>query len=153
MKYVIVCLLVFAVVFLRLCEGSPIRSWKAVFLTGVSLCFIVCCYVSWAFPAPPSPQPRSEKIAANKAELERTFRRIAGVRAAAIEGQVIRLDFAEDKPLAEFKRIALQTGGTAAHFLETYKTNRMEVFITVNGRSRYTLVYDTRSGIVDETTF
>jgi hypothetical protein len=154
MKYAVACVLIFAVLaLLRFFEGSPIRSWKAIVLTGIPLSFIVCYYLSCAFPAPPPPQPRSEKVAVNKAELERTFRRIAGVNYAKIEGPLIYLNFVEDKPLSEFKSIARQTGGTAAHLLQMYNTNRVVVFVTVNGQNRYALVYDTQTGIVDETTF
>lgn len=154
MKYAVVCLVVFAFLgCLKFFEGSPFRSWKAVLFTAIPLSFVVCYYISCAFPAPPPPPPRTEKVAANKAELERTFRRIAGVSGASINGQEIRLDFAQDKPLSEFKQIARQTGGTAANFLSINKTNRMFVFITVNGRNRYELVYDTQTGVVDETSF
>ena len=152
MKFALACLVVFAVlIFLRYCEGSPVRTWKAVVLAGVLLSVAVCYYVRWAFPPPPPPQPREEKIALNQAELERTFRRIAGVRAASIEGPVVRLDFAEDKPVEEFRRIAQSTCGTAAHFLSLYKTNRMVIFISVNGRQRFALAYDTQRGVLDET--
>ena len=152
MKFTLACLLVFAVlIFLRYCEGSPIRTWKSVVIAGVLFSIVVCYYVRWAFPSPPPPQPREEKIALNKAELERTFRRIAGVRAASIEGSVVRLDFAEDKPVSEFRHIAQSTGATATHFLSPHNTNRMVVFITVNGRQRYSLAYDTQRGVLDET--
>ena len=153
MKYAVACLLVCAVlVLLKFLEGSPIRSWKAVILTAIPLSFSVCLYLSWAFPAPP-PQPRAEKVAANKAELERTFRRIAGANYAKIDGPLIYLNFAEDKPLSEFKNIARWTGGAAAHFMQMYNTNRVAVFVTVNGRNRLALVYDTQTGVVDETAF
>lgn len=68
MKYAVACLLVCAVlVLLKFLEGSPIRSWKAVILTAIPLSFAACWYLSWAFPAPPPPQPRAERVAANKA--------------------------------------------------------------------------------------
>ena len=154
MKYATVCLVVFAILGgLRFFQNSPIRSWKAVFLAGIPLSFVICYYISCAFLPPLPPQPRAEKVQANRAELERTFRRIEGISSAAINGHEIRLDFAQDKPLAEFKQIARQTGGTAANFLALNSTNRMVVFITVNGRNRYELTYDTGQGVVDETSY
>ena len=151
MKFALACVLVFAILgFLRCCEGSPVRTWKAVFISGTLLCIAVCYYLNWAYPPPPPLPPRAEKVALNKAELERTFRHIAGVHAASIEGSVVRLDFREDKPMAELRRIALSTCGTAAHFLGLHETNRMSVFITVNGRQRIALVYDTRQGVMEE---
>jgi hypothetical protein len=152
MKFALICLLLFAVLsFLRFCEGSPIRTWKAVAIAGVFLSFVAWHYLRWAFPAPPPPPPREEKIALNKAELERTFRRIAGVRAATIEVPVVRLDFSTDKTVSEFRHIAQSAGATAAHFLSLHNTNRIVVFITVNGHQRYSLAYDTQRGVVDET--
>jgi hypothetical protein len=153
MIYAAICLAVFAVLtFLKFCEDSPIRSWKSVLFTGVPLAFIVCYYVSCAFPTPP-PQARAEKVAANKAELERTFRRIEGVSHARIDEPVIELNFAYDKPLQELKQIARQTGGTAAHFLKLDKTNQITVRISIRGRNRYEMEYDTERGVISEHEF
>jgi hypothetical protein len=154
MKYALVCVAVVGILALLKCvEGSPLRSWKSVFLLAAPLSFLVCYYISCAFPPPPLPQPRSAKVVLNKGELERTFRRIEGVDRASIDGPVIRLNFTQDKPLAEFKSIARRTGGTAAHFLKLNETNRVVVLISIGGRSRYALVYDTATGVVDETSF
>ena len=154
MKYALIYLVVFVVLgCLKYFEGSPIRSWKSACFISIPLGLMVCWYASVAFPPPPPPLPRADKVAANRAELERTFRRISGVNGASITGQIIRLDFAQDKTSAEFKSIAQQTCGTAATFLKINETNRMTVFITVNGRDRCALTYDARTGVMDETGF
>ncbi len=78
MKYVAALSVVLAMlVFLKYCEGSPFRTWKSVFLTGVPLGLMAGYYFSCALPAKPPPLPQSQKAAAYKAELERTFRRMA----------------------------------------------------------------------------
>lgn len=151
MKFAIICLLIFAALtFLRYCEDSPIRSWKVVASVGLILGFVTWHYLKWAFPPAPPLPPREEKVALNKAELERTFRRIADVRTASIEGNLIRLDFNAEKPDSEFRRIALSTGGTAANFLSLHSTNRMLVVISVNNRQRYSMMYDTQRGVLEE---
>ena len=89
MKYAIVALIVFAIlIFLKFCEGSPFRSWKSVILTGIPLSFIIGYYLGHAFPAPAPPPPRSERILAYRAELQRNLRHIAGVKQAAIHGSI-----------------------------------------------------------------
>ncbi len=153
-KYSAACLIIFALLaFLKFVEDSPIRSWKTVFFTTISLSFIVCYYISCAFPPPPPPQPRNAKVASNRAELERTFRRIAGVDRASINGSEIEINFAEDKPIAELKSIAQQTGGTAAYFLQLNGTNHITMHISVRGQKRYRMEYETGRGVVDEQEF
>jgi hypothetical protein len=151
MWYVIACLLVLgSLTLLRFTEGSPIRSWKAVFLTGLPLAFVVCYYRSCAFPPLPPPQSRSEKVALNKAELERTIRRVQGVRWGRIDEGIIQMDFSEEKSREQLKQIALSVGVTTAHFMRTWETNRVMVIMTINGGNRYAAVYDTRLGIIEE---
>lgn len=151
MRYAVICLSVLGVLtLLRFLEGSPIRSWKAVFLTGLPLAFIACLYVNRAFPPPPPPLPRSAKALRNQAELERTIRRIEGVRWGKIDHGIIQMDFDREKPRSELKEIALRVGATAAHFTRVWETNRVLVVISINGRNRYAVVYDTQRGIVDE---
>lgn len=151
MRYAVACILAVSVLtLLRFVEGSPIRSWKAVFLTGFPLAFIVCCYLSCAFPSPPPPQPRAAKVNLNKTELERTIRRIQDVRWGQIDQGIVQMDFSREKTRAELKQIALSVGVTTAHFMRTWETNRIMVIMTINGGHRYAVVYDTRLGIIDE---
>jgi hypothetical protein len=154
LKFTAVCLVIFAIMtFLRFVQDSPVRSWKTVFFVGIPLSAIVCYYVSCAFPPPPPPQPVSEKVAVRRAELQRTFRHIEGVDNAIIDGSFIRINFAQNKPIQELKNIARSTGATAAHFLQTEGTNRIVLLITVQGRDRYRMEYETGRGIVDEKEF
>ncbi|HEY9173884.1 MAG TPA: hypothetical protein VI136_16495 [Verrucomicrobiae bacterium] len=151
MRYAVACLLTLGILtLLRILKDSPIRSWKTVFLTGTPLALVVCYYLSCAFPPPPPPQPRAEKVDLNKAELERTVRHIEGVRWGQIDQGIILMDFAQEKSRAQLKEIALHVGVTAAHFMRTWETNRVMVIMTINGRNRYAVVYDTRAGIIDE---
>src|SRR6266446_9619037 len=102
MKYVAALSVILAVlVFLKYCEGSPFRSWKSVFLTGIPLGLMAGYYFSCALPAKPPPVPQSQKAAAYRLELERTFRRIAGVADASIVDSTVQMNFGQDKPLAE----------------------------------------------------
>src|SRR5437899_10808948 len=111
MKYVAALPVVLAMlVFLKYCEGSPFRTWKSVFLTGVPLGLMAGYYFSCALPAKPPPLPQAQKAAAYLAELERNFRRIAGVAEASIVGTIVQMDFEQDQPLAELKRIAMRAG-------------------------------------------
>jgi len=154
LKYSLACLVIVAILaFLKFSEGSPIRSWKTVCFTAIPLGFITCYYISCAFPPPPPRATQSEKGSAYRAELERTFRRIAGVDRASFHGSVVEMNFAEDKPLDELKSIARQTGGTAAHFLKDGKSNLVKVHITVRGRKRYEMEYDTKLGVVFEASY
>jgi len=151
MRYAIACILVLGfLTLLRFLDGSPIRSWKAVFLTGLPLAFVVCYYLSCAFPPPPSPQPRAVKVELNKAELERTIRRIEGVRWGQIDRGIIQMDFSVEKSRDQLKQIALSVGITTAQFMRMSDTNRVMVVMTINGRNRYAVVYDTHAGIIDE---
>ena len=149
LKYSLACFVILGIlVFLKFCEGSPVRSWKSIFLTAIPLGFITCYYISCAFPLPPPRAPQAQKVSAYKAELERTFRRIAGVDRASINDSIVEINFAEDKPLSELKQIAVRTGGTAASFL---KLPQVTVNITVRGRERYQLDYDTKGGTTERT--
>jgi hypothetical protein len=154
LKYSLACLVIVGILaFLKFCEGSPIRSWKAVFFTAIPLGFITCYYISCAFPPPPPPATHAEKSSAYRAELERTFRRIAGVDRATFDGSIVQMNFAEDKPLSELKSIARQTGGTAAHFLKAGEGKRVTVHITVRGRKRYEMEYEANRGVVFEESY
>src|SRR5687768_8343435 len=129
LKFTAACLIIFAILaFLKFVEDSPIRSWKAVFLTGIPLSFIVCYWVNCAYPPPPPLAPKSEKISAYRAELQRTFRRIEGVTSASINGSIIEINFGEDKSIEKLKQIARQSAGVAAHFLKSDKVNRMVIY-------------------------
>jgi len=151
MRYVMACILAFGVLtLLRFVEGSPLRSWKAVFLTGFPLAFVACYYLCCAFPSPPPPQPREAKVNLNGAELERTIRRIQDVQWGQIDEGIIQMDFARDKSREQLKQIALSVGVTAAHFMKTWETNRIMVIMTINGQHRYAVVYDTQLGIIAE---
>lgn len=154
LKFTAACLIVLAILsLLKFVQDSPIRTWKAVFLIGIPLSVIVCYWVTCAFPPPPPPAPKSEKVSAYKAELERTFRRIEGVKDAKINGQTIEIEFGQDQPIEKLKEIAHQTGGTAAHFLATSKTNRIIIYMRVRGSDRYRMEYDTSAGVVSEKTY
>ena len=154
LKYTAACAIVIAiVVFLRFVEDSPINSWKRVVLTSLLLAGAVCYWISWSFPPGPPPLPRQTKADRNRAELLRTFRRIGGVDRAEINGSVILLNFIQPKSLNEFKSIAMSTGATAAHFMQVGNSNHITVQITVNGRNRYEMEYDTARGVVNEREF
>src|SRR5579863_7183839 len=105
---------VFAVlIFVKFCEGSPIRSWLSVFLVGLPLALALGWYFHHAFPAKSAPLPQTVKADAYRQELERTFQRIDGVDRATFIGTNIELNFARDKPTADFEQIARQTAGSA----------------------------------------
>jgi hypothetical protein len=155
MRYAAALLVVLAVlVFLKYCDGTPFRTWKSVFLTGVPLGLMAGYYFSCALPAQPPPLPQTQKAAAYRAELERDFRRIAGVADASIVGTTVQMNFDHDQPLTELKRIAVQAGGATAHFLKTNSQgSRITVHISVHGRDRYELEYEPGRGVTDERTY
>lgn len=147
----LIYLATFAVlIFLKFCEGSPIRSWKAVVLVGLPLAAGAGWYFNHAFPAKAPPLPRSAKADAYRQELERTFRRIDGVDQASFVGTNIELNFTQDKPTAELKRLAAQTGGNATWFLKTNRNPvQVTVHITVQGRDRLEMTFDSAKGVID----
>jgi hypothetical protein len=141
-------------IFLKFCEGSPIRSWKAVVLVGLPLAAGAGWYFNHAFPAKAPPLPRSAKADAYRQELERTFRRIDGVDQASFVGTNIELNFTQDKPTAELKRLAAQTGGNATWFLKTNQNPvQVTVHITVQGRDRLEMTFDSAKGVTDQHEF
>ena len=147
-----VCLALLAVV--KLLEGSPIRSWKVALPTGALLGLAVGYYFNHALPPKAVPLAQVQKASAYKAELERTFRRVDGVESASIEGSLVTMDFGADKPLAELKTIAARCGATAAYFLQTDKKgNQVTVHITVRGRDRYEMEFNTQGGVSNEKVF
>ncbi|MDQ6631857.1 MAG: hypothetical protein M3Y82_08870 [Verrucomicrobiota bacterium] len=153
-KYIVACAIIFAVlIFLKFLENSPLRSWKAVFFSAVLLSVSVCYYLHWAFPPPSPPLPRAKKALANAAELQRTFRRIADVDQASIEGSIIKINFAEEKSLDELKRIALDCGYTAANFMRDKKDFKITVHISVRGGDRYQVIIPAEGGAIEEQTF
>ena len=143
---------VFAVlVFLKFCDGSPVRSWLAVFLVGLPLAGALGWYFNHAFPPKGKPLPQSVKADAYRQELERTFRRIDGVDRASFTGTNVEMNFLADKSTAEFNQIAVQSGGSAAWFLKTNQNSvTIAVHITVQGRDRYDLTINTAKGIIDQ---
>ena len=150
--YVLAFLVTFAVlVFLKFCEGTPFRTWKSVVFTGIPVALLAGYYFNHALLKKPSPLPQSQKAAAYRAELERTCRRIAGVDRASIEGTTVRMNFADYKPLAELKSIALEVGGSAMYFLRTNdQRTPVKVRISVRGKDRYELELQPDRGIVNE---
>ena len=63
-KYTLAILVTVAVlVFLKCCEGSPFRSWKSVFLTGLPLGLLAGYYFNHAFPQKPPPVPQVQRHA------------------------------------------------------------------------------------------
>lgn len=148
-------LVTFAVlIFLRFCEGSPFRTWKAVVLLGIPLALLAGYYFNHAFPAKAPPKPQVEKASAYRAELERTCRRIAGVRSARIDGTTVEMDFSESKPLSELKRIAGEVGGTASYFLRTNAGPiAVKIKISVAGQDRYQAEYLPGRGVWNEQEF
>ena len=153
-KYIIACLVLFGLLaFLKHVEGSPIRSWKGVFLVGIPVSLLVCFWLNWAYPSAPPPQSQTERAEINKAEMLRTLRRIEGVDRASIDGPFVMLNFSREKSLDELKQIARTSGSTAAHFLKVGETNRIFFHITVRGQRRYEMEYVTGQGIISEKTF
>ena len=154
MTFALISLIVFAIlVFLKFCEDSPVRSWRMVVIAGVFLSLTISYYFNHAFPKPGPRQSPAERIAVNRAELQRDFRHMAGVKAVRIDDRRIEFDLAGNQPANELKSFALQAAGTAAYFLQANKTNPVVVLVSVNGRNRYALTYAPGAGIVDETTY
>src|ERR1035438_5685393 len=155
LKYLAALLGTFAVlVFLKFCEGSPFRSWKAVILTGLPIGFLAGYYLNHAFPQKPPPVPQAQKADAYRAEMERAWRRIAGVDGVSIAGTTVQIDFADYKPLPEVKGFARQAAGNASYFLKTNNQSiRVKVRISVRGKDRYELDYEPSKGVVDEQEF
>lgn len=154
MTLAIVILIVFAVlIFLKFCEGSPVRSWKAVFLIGAPLAFGIFYYWNHAFPHSVSHQTHAQRLAVNRAELQRNFNHIAGVKSANIVSNEISLDYAANQPLTVFRENARNAAGTLAYALGFTKTNHIIVQVAVNEQRRYTFTYQPAVGIVDETGF
>jgi hypothetical protein len=153
--YIITFAIIFGVlIFLTFCAGSPVRSWKSVVVIGLPLAALLGWYFNHAFPAKSAPLPQAAKAAAYRQELERTFRRIDGVDRASFVSNHIELDFAQDKPLAELKKIAMETGGTASWFLKTNQNSvQITVHITVEDRDRYEMTLDTAKGVIEEHEF
>lgn len=150
--YIIATAIIFTIlVLLRLLDGSPVRSWKMVFLIGIPLSLFFGYYYNRTLPEKPEALPQSAKAANYRLELERTCRRVAGVQSAKIDGNTIHMDFVEDKPFPEFKRIATETGGTASYFLKTNNESiKITVQISVKGRDRYEMNYESGRGIIEE---
>jgi len=154
-KYVLAFVVSFAVlVFLKFCEGSPFRSWKAVLLTGIPLALGAGYYLNHAFPAKSPPVPQVQKAAAYRVEMERAWRRIAGVDGVNIVGTTVQVSFADYKPMPEVKDLARQFAGNASFFLQTNNQPiRVKVKISVRGADRYELDYEPGKGVVDEHEF
>ncbi len=153
-KYTIAVLVIFGLLaFLKHVEDSPVRSWKGVFFTAIPLILIVCFWINWAYPPPPPPQARTERAEINRAEMVRTLRRIDGVDRASIDGPLVQVNFSQEKPLEELKRIARHSGGATAHFLKVGDSHRITFRISVRGYDRYEMEYDTQQGVVSEKTF
>ena len=153
--YIATFLLTFAVlIFLKFCEGSPFRSWKSVVLTGIPLALLAGYYFNHAFPRKAAPLPQAEKASAYKMELERTWRRIAGVDGISIEGRTVQIDFADYKPISDLKQLARQFAGNAAYFLKTNNQPvRVTVKISLRGKPRYEMEYQSDKGVLDEQEF
>jgi hypothetical protein len=151
-KYILALLVsVAALVFLKFCEGTPFRSWKSVFLTAVPLGLLAGYYFNHAFPRKPPPVPQAQKASAYRAEMERAWRRIAGVNGVRIDGTTVHISFADYKPLPEVKDFARTVAGNASFFLRTNNQPiRVKVRIAVSGKDRYELDYEPGKGVVDE---
>ena|GEM_PF-4049815 len=153
-EYIAACAIIFAfLIFLKFVQDSPVRSWKAAFITAILLSVAVCYYLKWFFPAPPPSLPRSQKVIAYAAELQRTFRHIEGVDQASIVVSTIKINFAVEKSLDELKRIAMHCGYTAASFLRDKKDFKITVHLTVRGDDRYQVVIPADGGAIEEQTF
>jgi hypothetical protein len=106
--YIAAFLLIFAgLIFLKFCEGSPFRSWKSVVLTAIPLALLAGYYCNHAFPPKPAPLPQAEKASAYRSEMERAWRRIAGVDAVRIEASTVQIDFADYKPISSLRATPL----------------------------------------------
>jgi hypothetical protein len=153
--YAVALLVSFAVLgFLKFCEGTPFRTWKAVLLTGLALGLGSGYYFKHAFPPKPAPLPQVQKASAYRAELERTWRHIPGVDGISIVGTTVRVDLVAFKPLPEVKSLAQQLAGNAAFFLRTNgRPVRVKVQVAQRGAARYELDYEPGKGVVDEQEF
>src|SRR5688500_9786721 len=106
-KYTLAAVLLLGVLtFLKFVQDSPIRTWKAVFVTALPLVVIVSLWIKWAYPPPPPPQPKMERVEINRAELERTLRRIEGVDRATIQSNRIELNFGVERSTDQIKKLA-----------------------------------------------
>jgi hypothetical protein len=154
-QYFAALLVIFAVlVFLRFCEGSPFRSWKSVILTGLPVGLLAGYYLNHGFPRKPPPVPQVQKASAYRAEMERAWRRIAGVDGVNIVGTTVQINLADYKPLSDVKALARQAAGNASYFLKTNNQPiRVTVRISVRGKDRYELDYEPNKGVVDEQEF
>jgi hypothetical protein len=155
LKYIIAFLVTFAVlVFLKFCEGSPFRSWKAVILTGAPVALLAGYYFNHAFLPKPPPVPQVQKASAYSMEMMRDWRRIPGVSAVDISGSTVHIDLAGFKPMPEVKSLAHMVAGNASYFL---RTNNQPIHVTVKitqqGKDRYQLDYESNKGVVDEQEF
>ena len=154
-KYAVAMLAALAVlVFLKFCEGSPIRSWKTVLLTGLPLGLLAGYYFNHAFPRQPPPAPQIQKASAYRAEMERSWRRIDGVDGVQIVGATVQISFAGYKPLPAVKAFAREVAGNASFFLQTnHQPIRVKVKIAVGGKDRYEMDYLPGKGVLDEQEF
>jgi len=155
LRYLAAVLVTVAVlVFLKFCEGSPFRSWKSVVLTGLPIGLLAGYYFNHAFPQKPLTTPQVQKADAYRAEMERAWRRIAGVDGVIIVGTTVQIDFTDYKPLPAVKDFARQAAGNASYFLKTNSQPiRVKVRISVRGKDRYELDYEPNKGVVDEQEF
>ncbi len=153
-KYTLAAVLLLGfLTFLKFVQDSPIRSWKAVFLTALPLVVVLSLWIKWAYPPSPPPQPKTERVEINRAELERTLRRIEGVDRATIQSNRIELNFGVERSIDEVKRLARNTAGNASFFLKIGETRHLTVLISVLGRKRYEMQYNPNAGVLSETTF
>ena len=156
MKYTVAMLVIFAVlVFLKYCEGTPFRSWKAVLLTGVPLGLPDRLLQQPCVPAKAAPPvPQAQKASAYRAEMERAWRRIAGVDGVQIVGTTVHINLAESKPLPAVKNFAREVAGSASYFLRTnIQPIGVKVRISVSGKKRYEMDYLPGKGVVGEQEF
>ena len=111
MTFALISLIVFAIlVFLKFCEDSPVRSWRMVVIAGVFLSLTISYYFNHAFPKPAPRQSPAERIAVNRAELQRDFRHMAGVKAVRIDDRRIEFDLAGNQPANELKSFVHDAG-------------------------------------------
>jgi len=67
---------------------------------------------------------QAEKASAYKLELERTWRRIAGVDGVRIEGRTVQIDFADHKPISDLKKFGRQIAGSACLFPQDHQASK-----------------------------
>jgi hypothetical protein len=140
--------------FLKFCEGTPFRTWKSVFLTGMPLALLAGFYFNHAFLPKPAPAPQAQKASAYAMEMARDWRRIPGVSAVNISGTTVQVDFAGFKPMPEVKSFARMVAGSASFFLRTNnQAIRIKVRITQQGKDRYETDYEPNKGVVEEQEF